>query len=378
VPEASNGDEVRFQELYYEINQNINSISDLVNHVLTSKAPLEFLVPFLAYLAWNMKIYFLLLSVIYGVIFINVIRIFRTKLESFSSNADLNKSAYGYWFYLIYISNFYPFWNSINGFRFASVSMLFFILVVTNMKNSIRWLMMISLLIFHNSAAILIIFYGGITIFQLDKLNKNIFFGLYFLSLLYLILDLKVLSSYLPDLVGIFGNEENNTVKALQGYTDSDFLSEKSAEIQSLNWNVRLNNFLSSTMRFLMVLFFYLGFRGKDLPKLSIFNTRLFYLSICLFSFTNFLSGEVGSIERFYGPAFMIMSFLFFSYSDNQRLVLLKFFIFLIVFIQFVLQFRVGFDLIGINLFQPLVFGAFNDVSMRLVEIWEAYGGFNN
>ena len=157
VPESSNNDEVRFQEIYFEISQNISSFSELFYYVLDSKAPLELLVPIVAFISNNETIYFILLSLIYGIIFVKIISIFRvTSKISVDNNKEL---ATGYWVILIYITNLYPFWNCINGFRFASASMLFFIAIVSDISNAKRWAVLFLTLIFHNSALLMILIY---------------------------------------------------------------------------------------------------------------------------------------------------------------------------------------------------------------------------
>jgi hypothetical protein len=373
VPESSNNDEVRFQEIYFEISQNISSFSELFYYVLDSKAPLELLVPIVAFISNNETIYFILLSLIYGIIFVKIISIFRvTSKISVDNNKEL---ATGYWVILIYITNLYPFWNCINGFRFASASMLFFIAIVSDISNAKRWAVLFLTLIFHNSALLMILIYFLVSYLDIKYRNLNFLFYIYLVTLVYSFLDLKLISNYLPNLIDLIGDEDNASVKSFKGYADSDYLFEKNSEFNNLNWNVKLSSFLSKISTFLIAFITFVGLKSNNLSKKV--NFQFFYISMLFLSVSNVLADEIGSIERFNGPALLLLVYSLFS-VDSQSYPILRKILIVVLFLLFLLNFRNSFDLTDVRLFQPVIFAAFNDVSLRLVEVWEAYGGINN
>jgi hypothetical protein len=188
-------------------------------------------------------------------------------------------------------------------------------------------------------------------------------------------LDLKLISNYLPNLIDLIGDEDNASVKSFKGYADSDYLFEKNSEFNNLNWNVKLSSFLSKISTFLIAFITFVGLKSNNLSKKV--NFQFFYISMLFLSVSNVLADEIGSIERFNGPALLLLVYSLFS-VDSQSYPILRKILIVVLFLLFLLNFRNSFDLTDVRLFQPVIFAAFNDVSLRLVEVWEAYGGINN
>lgn len=379
VPESSNGDEVRFLELFDEVNRDIHDIGSLVNYIIEGKSPTEFFVPCCAFLSSfiGVQLYFSLLSVTYGFFFIECLVI----VKRFLVRGDIASTLFSFLLFLFF-SLIYPFWNSINGVRFGTVTMIFLIGLIRTVEKKGFYTPMIFAPFIHFGSLIFLLSYLLILYSKIfAKLNLHLLYGLFFLSFLLNFFFSDFLINIFGSIGDSFSNMESKTAQEFSGYGNQEFVSELRLEKDKLNWNVKLEGKLSYYLPLLFNTLIYIRMYSKG--KSNDANLELQVLQKIALSFfivVNLFSPGVASVERYSNISLMLLIYTIGNEQNIEYLgvdFFLRFVIVIILLALSILKIRGGFDLVDINLIQPVFFAWLNDVNIRIVEIWESTGGFN-
>lgn len=372
VYDGMNSDDHRFLEDFIYFQHSIHSISDLYVYVSTSKAPLEYVFPILTFivshLTHNSIMFFTSMALFFGYFYSkNILFIL--------SNSNFT-NLFNFKLVLIVFLFIFPFWDSINGFRFATAShMLFYYLmkiydVKTKTLHKFSWkYLKLIFPIFMHSSILLPILCLPIILFLYS--NSKLYFYIFIFSWCannFQIVNNLNISKYMSSLN--LGSE--NQKKSLDLYLNDDYKQLDKKAGNSVNWNVKLQSNLLNYIILILSILFYLHIR-----KIPEYDSRLFNYALLLMSLGLFLGIEVSSFGRYMKPGILLLCFSVISANQIFESVQISFIFRALVLIYFVLVFRLSFDLIPLNSMLP-IFSVFNGDKLKLVEWWEKYGGIND
>ena len=372
VLSSTNSDDYRFQQAYYYFQNSIHSLNELYSYVINSKAPTEFFFPLITYFVCksfaSLQVFFIALSVFFGYFYSYNAKFFIIYSEN--NNYKLLK-----WVFLFFLLIF-PFWDSINGFRFAAGSHMFFYFLTKNFdflenkfkKFSLNYLTFFIPIFIHSSLSLAIFCFFVVILFPKYKF----YFYLFLLSWsmnFFKIVDKLNLNDFVSKYN--FGPEEQK--KSLDGYVQKDTIESNKVFYSSLNWNIKLQDNLKNIIILIVVISLY----KKINLNFKIITLEYFNLALILISIGLFLGIEVSSFARYINTGLL---FLFLCFSRLNTLFEHRWMNFMFksgILIYLILLFRWSFDLIPLNSLLPS-FSIFNQDKLKLVEWWEKYGGIND
>ncbi len=369
---SGNSDDKRFQEVFLLFRSRIHEISQLYDYIYNSKAPLEIVFPILTFFAskftGSLTIFFLTLALVFAFFYERNLRF----LLKFTTIKDIRVLRYILFLFLFV----FPFWDSINGFRFATGSHMFFYFVMKiynfelNKFNPInyKYIFLIFPAFVHSS--LLLVFF--LFLFAFILTNNRLMFYVFILSWSLnnfgLVTKLN-LSQYISEFS--IGPEEQK--KSLDGYLSEGTIENDRVFYNDSNWNIKVQKNLLNWIVFLFVIIVYLKLiKSNEIKEYHIFN-----FTLLLLSFGFFLEIENSSFGRYVktGQLFLfLLSSRLTVFSHNK---FSSFLIRFLITIYLILLVRLSFDIIPFNSFLP-GFSILNPDKLKLVEWWEKYGGIND
>lgn len=372
VLESTNSDDKRFMEIFLNFKATIHSFNDLFEYVKNSKAPLEIIFPtitfLLAHYTGSLLLFFIVLSVFFGFFYSKNLLFFL----KFSNQHNLSFLKY----LMILFLFIFPFWDAINGFRFAAGSHMLFYFVTQNYdfeyskmkKFNYKYLFMFTSVFMHSSLLLVVFLYLFSILFSYHRILFYLFFLVWFLNTFELVNQLN-LEKYVSNFS--LGPEEQK--KSLDGYLSKSTIENERIFANSLNWNIKVQKKLFNSIILISVFLIYSRFKIDSL----FFEKSLLNFSLILLIIGFFLEIEVSSFGRYIKTGSLFL-FLLVSRLENFSVKSLnRFIVKTVVTVYLIFFFRLSFDLIPINSILPS-YAILNPDKMKIVEWWEKYGGIND
>jgi hypothetical protein len=299
---------------------------------------LDFIVPFLSFLIFNIfgsfSIYKIIIGLIYGYFYSeNIWMLFKYR--------NINNSGYLSIIIVSAFCLFFPMWKGINATRFPLATQIYFYGVMsyllTNKKKYFIY-PFISIFVhfsFLNAFVVLIVF-------MLKKIRISFLFYLYVLTIFINTINFESLKSFLSFLPHSYSNK-------VDLYANDDYASETKELIVNNNWYAKYYvDFLVWAMNITLFSFY---FEYKSLIKTNRLNTETFSFILIFASVSNILT-LIPSGGRFLMVGYM---FLLFYYFMNLPMMIptkfsnIKNFVFVcLISIFIIVEIRIGFDTMSI------------------------------